>query len=91
VTYTQLANFTDSLDQSAIAVYQNGDFPHADDPSVGGIDAFAATPFSSIFCIVDLETDHAPKRSLIGADKIGHRCANFADEWAPRTSPQIQC
>ncbi|HEV2955097.1 MAG TPA: hypothetical protein VGX95_03180 [Xanthobacteraceae bacterium] len=49
-----------------------------------GIDAFAATPS---FYIVDLETDHAPKRFLIGADKNRYRYANFADQWA---SPQVQ-
>jgi hypothetical protein len=34
VTYTQLADFMDKLDQSTLAAYQSGDFLHASDPGV---------------------------------------------------------
>jgi hypothetical protein len=44
VSYRQLADFVDGLSESTLAAYQEGDFPHANDPMIALADAFTDAP-----------------------------------------------
>ena len=75
VTYTQLADFMDTLDQSTLEAYQRGDFPRAPDPGVATAVAFADAPPA---ILVQAGVTSTLNASLVGAQRDRYRSSNLA-------------
>jgi hypothetical protein len=74
VTYRQLAEFMDGLSDSTLAAYQQGDFPHAEDPTVAVAAAFTDAPPVAVM----KGGARTLNASLVGANKANYPKGDFS-------------
>lgn len=74
VTYRELADFMDGLSDSTLAAYREGDFPHADDPTLAVASAFTEAPPAAVM----KPGARTLNASLAGANKDAYRKGDFA-------------